>query len=154
MKNVVNTSDYKEDSIVMKCKACGTEIANDAKFCNFCGTKVEETKNVNDENVEANAVSKDNEEKYSTKEMIDKIANLVTYGLSAVSIVMIIGALLGFFDKNPIPFIIFVGIVMLVDKLDEKMPKVPTIFWAVFEIVALVVSFSISSNASVVVSVK
>ena len=47
----------------MKCKACGTEIANDAKFCNFCGTKVEETKNVNDENVEANAVSKDNEEK-------------------------------------------------------------------------------------------
>lgn len=138
----------------MKCKACGTEIANDAKFCNFCGEKVEESKKVNSGGIEESVSLKDNEEKYSGKEMMDKIAKLITGGLSAISLIMIIGALFGIFDKNPIPFIIFVGIVMLVDKLDEKMPKVPTIFWAVFEIVALVVCFSISSNASVVVSVK
>ena len=138
----------------MKCKACGTEIANDAKFCNFCGTKVEETKNVNDENVEANAVSKDNEEKYSTKEMIDKIANLVTYGLSAVSIVMIIGALLGFFDKNPIPFIVFVGVIFIAERLEEKLPKVPTVFFAAFEIIALIVCFNIGNNVGSVLAVK
>ena len=31
----------REKSNVMKCKRCGEEIANDSKFCEFCGTKSE-----------------------------------------------------------------------------------------------------------------
>lgn len=138
----------------MKCKSCGAEIVDDAKFCNHCGTKVEESQNVKNEGVEETIKSNDNGEKYSTKEMIDKIANFITYGLSAVSIIMIIGALFGFFDKNPIPFIVFVGVIFVAERLEEKLPKVPTIFFAAFEIIALVICFNIGNNVGSVLAVK
>lgn len=138
----------------MICRNCGAEMANDSVFCSFCGKKMNESYDGVNDSVAETAAVENNDEKYSGKEMVNGVAKLITGGLSLISGIMVIGGLLGFFDKNPIPFIIFVGIVMLVNKLEEKMPKVPVAFWAVFEIAALIICFSISSNAGAVLSVK
>ena len=138
----------------MKCKACGAEITDNAKYCNSCGEKVEQLQNASNENVVETTSPKSNEEKYSGKEMVDKIAKLITGGLSVISVIMVIGAFLGFFDNDPIPLIILVGVVMFANWLEEKMPRVPTVFFAVFEIIALIFCFSASNDVGAVVSVK
>ena len=138
----------------MKCKACGAEIANDAKFCNLCGEKVGQSQNTSNESVVDTTSPKSSEEKYSGKEMVDKIATFITGGLSIISAIMVIGGLLGFFDNDPVPFLILVGVVMFANWLEEKVPKFPTIFFAIFEIIALIICFSISNDVGAVLSVK
>lgn len=138
----------------MKCKACGAEITNDATFCNFCGEKVDQSQDTNNERVMKTTSQRSSEEKYSGKEMMDKIAKFITGGLSIISVIMVIGGLLGFFDSNPVPFLILVGVVMFANWLEEKLPKFPTIFFAIFEIIALIICFSISNDAGAVLSVK
>ena len=112
----------------MKCKTCGLEIANDAKYCNFCGDKVDVSQNITNKSVVETTSPKSNEEKYTGKEVVDKIAKFITGSLSVISVIMVIGALLGFFDNNPVPFIVLVGIVMFVGWLEERWPKFPEIF--------------------------
>lgn len=192
----------------MKCRICGADIDDTAKFCNMCGERVVQSQDTNDESFGAtanatncekknsskdmvdkivkfiksiledgsafvekmlkskstrNEESKDaeenshfanSEEKYSNKEMLEKIAKFITGVLSIVSGIMLIGAIVGIFDNNPVPFLVFIGVVMFVDWLQDKLPRFPTIFFAVFEILALIICFNISNNAVAVLSVK
>lgn len=136
----------------MRCKKCGAEINEGARFCGSCGTKIDIDNNTSEK---VNTATTNNDtEKYTGNEMLEKIGKLVTGGLSVISGIMIIGALLGFFDKNPIPFIIFIAFVILFEKLEDKMPKVPTIVFAVLEIIALIICFSVANNVGAVASVK
>ena len=97
---------------------------------------------------------KQNTEKYTANEMFEKTGKLITGGLSIINLIMVIGALLGYFDKNPIPFIVFCVVVALFTKLEEKFPRVPTIVIAALEIIALIICFNIADNVDVVTSVK
>lgn len=133
----------------MKCEKCGSEIEKGAQFCTACGTKVEftETEKITEK------VSSENE-KYTGNEMLEKVGKFITGGLSLISVIMLIGAFFGAFDKNPIPFIIFIGVVLFFGWLQDKLSKVPTIVFAVLEIIALVICFNVASNVGAVESVK
>ena len=139
---------------ITKCKACGTEMAFDAKFCTICGEKVGQSQNTSNASEVRKTSVECGDEKYSGKEMVDKIARFITGGLSIISSIMAIGALFGVFDNNPIPFFVLVGVVLFVNWLGEKLPKIPTLFFAIFEIVALIICFNISNDVSAVLSVK
>ena len=89
----------------MKCKVCGAKIADDAKFCNSCGEKVEQLQDVSDERGVETTSQKSNEEKYTGKEMVDKIAEFITDGLSVISVIALIGAFFGFFDNSRLKFL-------------------------------------------------
>lgn len=136
----------------MRCKKCGVEIDEGARFCGSCGTKVDIDNNTS-EKVNM-AINNNDTEKYTGNELLEKIGKLITGGLSIISGIMVIGALFGFFDKNPVPFIIFIVIVILFGKLEDKMPKVPTIMIAVLEIIALIFCFNVANNVEAVASVK
>lgn len=138
----------------MKCQACGAEIANDAEFCNYCGEKVEQSQNTGNESVEEAVNTKSSEDKYTGREIVDRVAKFITGGLAFISGIMAIGAFFGFFDKNPVPFLILICVVCFVDWLEKKLPKLPTIFFALFEIIALIICFNISSNVGTVSAIK
>ena len=142
--------------MIMKCKICGAEILNGANFCIVCGNKVNysQAQYINNESVVESISSEKKEQKYSGKEIVDIIANIITGGLAVIAFIMLTGCFLGFFDKSPIPFIVFIGIVWFANWLEEKIPKLPTIFIAIFEIVALVICFNFGNNVGAVISVK
>lgn len=86
--------------------------------------------------------------------ILDKIGKIILRILAVINLILVIGAFFGIFDKNPIPFIIFVGIVLIFGILEKKFPKVPSIVLAVLEIIALIVCFNLAGNAGTVASVK
>lgn len=133
----------------MKCEKCGSEIENAAQFCSSCGTKVELTTTEGaTEKVAAEG------EKYTGGEMLENIGKFITGGLSLISVIMLIGAFFGAFDKKPIPFLIFIGVVLFFGWLQDKLPKIPTIVFAALEIIALIICFNVANNVGAVESVK
>ena len=130
----------------MKCKYCGTELADDVVFCSTCGKKIEEMQSIINENIDEEKSSKSNKEKDSSKGMLDKIAKFIMGGLECVLLIMVIGALLGFYDKNPMPFIVLLVIVTFANWIEEKTSRFPKIIIAIFEIVALIICFNIRTN--------
>lgn len=143
----------------MKCKGCGAEVVAGAKFCSVCGQKVEsgiDNDNFTEKKMERNKEKEkhNNDEKYSAGEMMDKIAHFITGGLSILAAIMFIGAWLGKFDHDPMPFLIFMGVVAVGSWLQDKLPKFPEIFFAVLEIAALLICFQISDRAGAVLAVK
>ena len=138
----------------MYCDKCGKEIADSSKFCEYCGNEVTNATINNVSNSPEDNISKQANLNTENENALDKIGGFITAGLSIVSVVLLIGAFFGAFDKNPIPFIIFIGVVLLFNWLDDKFPKVPKIVFAVLEIIALIVCFNIAGNAGAVASVK
>lgn len=148
----------------MYCDKCGAEIADGMKFCSSCGAKVgaeqasvESEKSVAGEQpvirpLTSEAEMNGNAEK--EKGALEKVGKLVTKTLSVISVIMLIGAFFGVFDKDPIPFLIFIGVILVANKLEEKFPKMPAIALAAFEVIALVVCFNIAGNAGAVAAVK
>ena len=49
----------------MYCRECGSEISNEAKFCNFCGTETVKPKAQTNENVDFSEGQMPNEAQYS-----------------------------------------------------------------------------------------
>jgi|GEM_PF-1373637 hypothetical protein len=138
----------------MICPKCGVEVADDAKFCTSCGTKIYQG-NESATQDSANSGSFVNEgKKNSTFESLEKVGTIITGILSVLSVIMVIGAFLGVFDKNPVPFFVFIGVVLLFGWLADKLPNVPKIVFAVLEIVALIICFNIAGSATTVAMVK
>ena len=135
----------------MFCDKCGAELIGTSVYCSSCGSKIGIEINPSEK---VNTVATNNTEKYTGNEILEEIGGLITGGLSIISVIMLIGAFFGFFDKNPIPFIIFIGVVLLFGKIEDKMPKVPTIVFAVLEILALIICFNIANDVGAVASVK
>lgn len=140
--------------MVMKCNNCGAEITNDVNFCELCGAKVDKPQNIEDSSVVEEESQQNSDKKYSVKEMANKIAGIIEWGLAAISGIMVIGIFLGFFDTNPVPFVVFVCVVRVIGWLREKLPKIPAIFFAIFEIVAIIICFNIGNHAALLLSVK
>ncbi len=61
---------------------------------------------------------------------------------------------MGLLIKNPVPFIVFMAVVLFFGWLEDKFPKIPIIVIAVLEIIMLIVCFNVAGNASAVASVK
>lgn len=139
----------------MKCPKCGVELAEDAQFCASCGTKVYQGDQV-DTLSKANRSVKINEDvkKNSTFKSLEKVGSIITVGLSAVAVIMLVGALLGFFDRNPIPLFVFIGVELVFGWLEGKLPKMPKIVVAILEIVALIICLNMAGSATTVAMVK
>ena len=137
----------------MKCTNCGNEIEFKSKFCKTCGFDLStiydsSSKDINSE-VEQNENSNE-----STLNKLNSIAVYIMALLGIASIVMTVLALLGKFDTNPIPFILFVGIVYALNWVDEKFPKIPKILIASLAVILLILCFLISNKSDYVASVK
>ena len=137
----------------MKCKKCGAEIKEGSKFCMACGAKIEKAEN-NNSGVDVGVTSENPVKMQTGNKVLEKIGKLITGGLSLISVIMLIGALFGAFDKNPVPFIVFIVVVLFFGWLKDKFPKIPIIVIAVLEIIVLIVCFNAAGNASAVASVK
>ena len=118
--------------MVMKCNNCGAEITNDVNFCESCGAKVEKPQNIEDSSVVEEESQQNSNEKYSFKEVLDKIANVISWVLAFITSIMSIGALLGFFNRNPLPFIIFGCVAIFTGWLEKRLSKFPAIFFCNF----------------------
>lgn len=134
----------------MKCMNCGAEIGKDDQFCGSCGTRVE-TENGGD--YRKNTPDNDSG-KSKRKGRMKKLGSIITTGLATIGVIMMVGALLGFFDKKPLPFIIYIGVIFAFGWIEDNFPKIPIIVIAFLEIMALIVCFNIASNVSVVSAVR
>jgi uncharacterized membrane protein YvbJ len=110
----------------MICPKCGSETPDNSRFCKSCGIRV----NLSNEGGMSDESSKERYANDSIKtnsifDWLEKIGTIISRGLGIISLIMLIGALLGFFDKNPIPFLVFMGVVLVVGWLADKFPKVP-----------------------------
>ena len=92
----------------MKCKKCGAETKEGSKFCMVCGAKIEETEK-NNSGGEGGSTSENHGEKKNGNKVLEKIGKIITGVLSLISVIMLIGAFFGAFDKNPVPFIVFMA---------------------------------------------
>lgn len=137
----------------MKCKKCGAETKEGSKFCMVCGAKIEKTEK-NNSGGEGGSTSENHGEKKNGNKVLEKIGKIITGVLSLISVIMLIGAFFGAFDKNPVPFIVFMAVVLFFGWLEDKFPKIPIIVIAVLEIIMLIVCFNVAGNASAVASVK
>lgn len=137
----------------MKCKKCGAETKEGSKFCMVCGAKIEEVEKNNSGREEV-STSENHDEKKKGNKVLEKIGKIITGVLSLISVIMLIGAFFGAFDKNPVPFIVFMAVVLFFGWLEDKFPKIPIIVIAVLEIIMLIVCFNVAGNASAVASVK
>ncbi|MBE5917186.1 MAG: zinc-ribbon domain-containing protein [Pseudobutyrivibrio ruminis] len=137
----------------MKCPNCGKKIENDSKFCETCGFDLSSLENLTSKNFNNEAEQNDNSNK-STLDKLNLIALDIMALLGIASIVMTVLALLGVFNKNPIPFILFVGIVYALNWVDDKFPKIPKILIATTAIILLILCFKISTKSDYVASVK
>ena len=139
----------------MICPKCGTEIADNSKFCKSCGASVTQgnqggmSDGANKERYGNESVNKN-----TLLELIAKVGTLISGGLVVISVIMVIGVALGFFDKNPIPFLVFMGVVLVFGWLADKLPKVPDGVLAIVEIIALIICFNIAGSATAVAMVK
>ena len=114
----------------MKCKKCGAETKEGSKFCMVCGAKIEETEK-NNSGGEGGSTSENHDEKKNGNKVLEKIGKIITGVLSLISVIMLIGAFFGAFDKNPVPFIVFMAVVLFFGWLEDKFPKIPIIVIAV-----------------------
>lgn len=138
----------------MYCANCGTKLEDGDLFCSECGSPVGNQTAKARENKTKIGENENNTEKYSGGEMLEKIGDFIKYGLAIIAVIMLIGAVMGAFDKNPLPFMVFIGVLFVFGWLEDKMPRVPSIVIAVMEIIALIVCFNIANDVSSVVSVK
>ena len=133
----------------MKCENCGTEIEKNALFCPSCGAKV---KSANSESATETAFP--GNEKNTGNETLEKLGRIIIGGLSLISVILLVGAFFGVFDKNPIPFIIFIGVKLFFGWFRDKFHKIPTIVFAVLEIIALITCFNLANDVGAVESIK
>lgn len=131
----------------MFCSNCGKEVLDGDSFCATCGAKVD-TVNVNNQ-----ATPPSTPQKMEDKG-INKVGKFITGALSFIAFIAMIGGFLGIFDNNPVPFLIFIGVVFVFNLLEEKLPKLPTIVVAILEIVTLMICFGLAGEATAVASVK
>lgn len=103
----------------MKCKKCGAETKEGSKFCMVCGAKIEETEK-NNSGGEGGSTSENHGEKKNGNKVLEKIGKIITGVLSLISVIMLIGAFFGAFDKNPVPFIVFMAVVLFFGWLEDK----------------------------------
>ncbi len=139
----------------MICPKCGSETPDNSRFCKSCGIRV----NLSNEGGMSDESSKERYANDSIKtntifDWLEKIGTIISRGLGIISLIMLIGALLGFFDKNPIPFLVFIGVVLVFGWLADKFPKVPKGVLAIVEIIALIICFNIAGSVTVVAMVK
>lgn len=145
---------YYVGDYIMHCSKCGAELRKDAQFCGSCGTKIYIENGSNIGIDEAVSCVKKDVEKYTVNEILEKIGNFITLGLSIISVIVLIGGFLGFFDEKPIPMLIFLGVVGLFEWIEDKLPKVPSIVFAVLEIIVLIMCFNIANDIGAIDSVK
>ena len=137
----------------MKCPNCGKEIDYESFFCEACGFDLSSLKDSDNKDthseLDQNAISNN-----STLDKLNLIALDIMGLLGIASIIVTVLALLGVFNKNPIPFILFVVIVYALNWVDDKFPKIPKIVIASVAIILLILCFKISTKKDYVASVK
>lgn len=139
----------------MICPKCGAEIPDNSRFCKSCGIRVDVGKEggTSDESIKERHVN-ENIKTNTIFEWLEKVGTIISGGLVIVSVIMVIGAFLGFFDKNPIPFLVFMGVVLVFGWLADKFPKIPDGVLAIVEIIALIICFNIAGSVTAVAMVK
>ena len=142
----------------MFCYNCGGELGNTAQFCRSCGTKINRQNYINILNQMLESGKEMNDDTANKRktitETLDIIAKIITGGLSFISGIVLFGAILGYFNNSLIPFVIFFLVLGIFEWVCDKLPMVPKIVFAVLEIIALIICFSIVGNFTTVASVK
>lgn len=137
----------------MFCKQCGAQIDDNTKFCTACGAKIENDSNVG-EVMDTSIVY--NQEAKSAENSINnsRLGEIINGIISLIAIVYLIASLVGKSDKSPIPFLIFIGIVVLIGMIEEKFPKIPKALVYAVEIIILIVCINSANSLGVVNLVK
>ena len=137
----------------MFCKQCGAQINENAKFCTACGAKTEIGSNIGEATdntiVYNQEVSSDENSKKQSK--LGKIVNGI---ISFIAASYLLGSLVGIFEKSPIPFLIFIGIEVLLLIVRSKFPKIPEPLFFTVEIIILIICINSANATGVVDSVR
>lgn len=137
----------------MFCKQCGAQINDNAKFCTACGAKTEigsDIGEVTDNTIVYNqeAGSAENSKKQS------KLGKIVKGIISFIAASYLLGSLVGIFEKSPIPFLIFIGIEVLLAIIEHKFPKIPKALIFAVEIIVLIICINSANLAGAVDAIK
>lgn len=143
----------------MKCPNCEKEILEDTKFCPYCGKSMLHDDAVNSVDIDKNdseGIKHKCAEKGNEKEetVLHKIGEIISRILSIIALIILIIAIMGGFDNNPVPFIISLGVIMLFDAIKEKFPAIHPLAFVFVEIVCLIVALNTGTSVQCVEDVK
>ena len=137
----------------MFCKHCGAQNNDNAKFCAVCGAKTEigssigeVTNNTIAYNQEAGNVENDKKQ--------SKLGKIVKGIISFIAASYLLGSLVGIFEKSPIPFLVFIGIEVLLAIIEHKFPKIPKALILAVEIIVLIICINSANSAGAVDAIK